>query len=219
MYATGVPHPIVIAHHLIWTIYGYWLPNDIRGSSSNVIRKDLLAELGELHHERKKTQPIRSELLRFFDDARNLLNFPVREFTTVEMACVAKAFALTIETYRYTCWACSIMPDHVHLVIRKHRDTAEQMIANLQRGSHLALRKAGLFDLQHPIWGGPGWSVFLDHPDDVWRTIGYVEKNPLAVGLPKQQYAFVKAYDNWPLHEGHSPNSPYVKRLRKSRDG
>ena len=86
-----MPHPIVIAHHLIWTIYGYWLPNDIRGSSSNVIRKDLLAELGELHHERKKTQPIRSELLRFFDDARNLLNFPVREFTTVEMACVAKA--------------------------------------------------------------------------------------------------------------------------------
>ena len=25
-------HPIVIAHHLIWTAYGWWLPNDPRGS-------------------------------------------------------------------------------------------------------------------------------------------------------------------------------------------
>ena len=216
MYATGVPLPIVIAHHLIWTIYGYWLPNDIRGSSSKVIRKDLLAELGDLHHGRKKIQPIRSELLRFFDDARHLLNFPTRESTRAEMACVATAFARTIETSRYTCWACSILPDHVHLVIRKHKHTAEQMIADLQRESHIALRDAGLFDLYHPIWGGPGWSVFLDHPDDVWRTIGYVEKNPLEIGLPRQHHAFVKAYDNWPLHEGHSPNSPYAKRLRKT---
>ena len=24
--------PIVIAYHLIWTVYGWWLPNDLRGS-------------------------------------------------------------------------------------------------------------------------------------------------------------------------------------------
>ena len=25
----------------------------------------------------------------------------------------------------YTCYGCAIMPDHVHLLIRKHRDQAE----------------------------------------------------------------------------------------------
>ncbi len=28
------PRPSVIAHHLIWTLYGHWLPNDLRGSGS-----------------------------------------------------------------------------------------------------------------------------------------------------------------------------------------
>jgi len=26
---------MIIAHHLIWTAYGFWLPNDPRGSSSH----------------------------------------------------------------------------------------------------------------------------------------------------------------------------------------
>jgi hypothetical protein len=38
--------PIVIAHHLIWTNYGWWLPNDPRGSLSRTIASDLIAELG-----------------------------------------------------------------------------------------------------------------------------------------------------------------------------
>ncbi len=38
--------PIVIAHHLIWTAYGWWLPNDPRGSTSHTIASDVLAEPG-----------------------------------------------------------------------------------------------------------------------------------------------------------------------------
>ena len=37
-----MPAPIVIAHHLIWTAYGWWLPNDPRGSNSQVIRSDVI---------------------------------------------------------------------------------------------------------------------------------------------------------------------------------
>ena len=164
----------------------------------------------------KRIQPIRSDLLPFFADARERLEFPVREFGAPEIACIAGAFARTIDACRYTCWACAIMPDHVHLIIRKHKHAAEEMIANLQRESHLALRSAGRFDIDHPIWGGPGWTVFLDTPDEVRRTIGYVERNPIQIGLPKQLHAFVKRYNNWPLHDGHDPNSPYARRLRQS---
>ena len=60
---------MVIAHHLIWTAYGWWLPNDPRGSSSHEIRVERIAEMGELHHGRKKAQPSSAELRRFFGDA------------------------------------------------------------------------------------------------------------------------------------------------------
>jgi hypothetical protein len=45
---------MVIAYHLVWTIYGTWLPNDPRGSGSHFIAAPLLAELGKLRFGRKK---------------------------------------------------------------------------------------------------------------------------------------------------------------------
>ena len=55
----------------------------------------------------------------------------------------------------------------------------------------------------------------MDHPTDIQRTIPYVEQNPLKMRLPAQKFEFVTAYDNWPLHEGHDPNSPYARAIRK----
>ena len=51
----------------------------------------------------------------------------------------------------------------------------------------------------HPVWGGPGWKVFLDSTEDVGRTIPYVEQNPLKAHLPRQHFPFVTPYDNWPF--------------------
>jgi REP element-mobilizing transposase RayT len=207
--------PIVIAYHLIWTVYGYWLPNDPRGSTSKYLRNDILKELGELHYGRKKIQPASRQIREFYSRAEPVLEFPTLELSDAAIALVAQAFAQAIATFRYTCYACTIMPDHVHLLIRKHKHQAEEMIANLQRDSHLLLREKGLRDFEHPIWGGHGWKVFLDHPDDILRTIGYIEKNPLGIGRPTQLHPFVKVYDRWPLHPGHDRNSPYARRMRK----
>ena len=57
--------PIVIAYHLIWTGYGWWLPNDPRGSGSEIVRNDILKDLGELHFGRKKLQPPRAVVKGF----------------------------------------------------------------------------------------------------------------------------------------------------------
>ncbi len=48
---------MVIAYHLIWTAYGWWLPNDPRGSMSKCIASDTIAELGALHYGRKRVHP------------------------------------------------------------------------------------------------------------------------------------------------------------------
>jgi REP element-mobilizing transposase RayT len=208
-------NPIVIAYHLVWMGYGWWLPNDPRGSMSTYVKQDVLKELGQLHYGRKLLQPRSWEIRAYLQRSEALLAFPRLTFGNAEVNCIARAFASAIERFKYTCYACAIMPDHIHILIRKHKHKFEEMVRNLQRESHLLLRDKGFVDMEHPIWGGHGWGVFLDHPDDIWRTIPYIEQNPVKIGLPEQQYNFVKPYDNWPLHEGHNPNSPYVKRMRK----
>jgi len=106
------------------------------------------------------------------------------------------------------------MPDHVHLLIRKHKDLAEEMIEKIQALSRKRLVEVGMRAIEHPTWTRGGWKVFLDHPNDVWRTIGYINENPIKQRLPRQRWPFVKEYDNWPLHAGHSPTSPYARALR-----
>lgn len=206
--------PIIIAHHLIWTAYGWWLPNDPRGSSSHTIRNDIIADLGELHHGRKNVQPVGPTIRKFYEEAAAKLQHSLLTFDRQSVNTIAAAFSEVIERQRYTCYACAIMFDHAHLLIRKHKHTAEQMIEHFQASSRLRLRDANLRPANHPAWGGPGWKVFLDHPDQVRRTIGYVEDNPIKMRQPRQTWNFVKRYDNWPLHPGHSPMSPYVKRLK-----
>lgn len=210
-----MPEPLVIAYHLIWTAYGCWLPNDPRGSCSTEIRRDVLAELGELHFGRKQVQPAGREIREFYQRAANLLKNPLLTFDASARDSIAVAFAQEIAKQRYTCYACAIMPDHIHIVIRKHRDAAEEMIGKLQEASRVALADQQHRTSDHPIWGGPGWKVFLDHPNEIRRTIRYVELNLIKIGLPAQPWPFVTTYDGWPLHPGHSPNSPYAKRLRE----
>jgi hypothetical protein len=91
------------------------------------------------------------------------------------------------------------------------------MLGNLQESSRLRLRTAGLRPNDHPVWGGPGWKVFLDTPTDIRRTIHYIEQNPVKWRLPGQQWSFVTPYDGWPLHPGHSPNSLYARSLRDDK--
>lgn len=140
--------------------------------------------------------------------------YPLLTFDETARGEIAAAFAAVIDAERYTCYACAIMPDHVHLLIRKHKHLAEEMIERFQLASRDRLADAHYRTTDHPTGGGLGWKVFLDHPDQVRRTVTYIEKNPLPLKLPKQEWPFVKEYDGWPLHPGYSPNSPCVKALR-----
>jgi REP element-mobilizing transposase RayT len=208
-------NPIVIACHLIWTVYGWWLPNDLRGSTSRTIASPRIAALGDLHFGRKRLQPASRDVRTFYEEAAKVLKHPLLEIRDRAVEIVAAAFAEVIAQQRYACYACAIMPDHVHILIRKHKHAAEEMIEHLQNTSRWALIDAQLRPSDHPVWtGGGGWKVFLDHPEEVERTIPYIDDNPIRIRLPRQRWRFVMPYDRWPLHEGHSPNSPYVKRLR-----
>jgi REP element-mobilizing transposase RayT len=205
---------MVIAHHLLSTAYGWWLPNDLRGSTSTCIACDVVAELGELHYGRKRVQPAGWEIRKFYAEAEKVLRHPLLTFDAHDVQIVAQAFADVIAREPYTCYACAVMPDHIHLVIRKHKHTAEEMIAKFQDESRTALRAAARRAPDHPVWAQGGWKVFLDHPDDIRRTVPYVWNNPLKMRLPPPEWWFVTPYDGWPLHPGHDPNSFFARRLR-----
>lgn len=193
---------MIAGFHLVWTAYGWWLPNDPRGSSSHDIRVERIAELGDLHHGRKAVQPPGAEIREFYDRARDVLRHELLRFAPADVAVLAAAFRETIQRERYTCYACAIMGDHVHGLIRKHKHHAETMIENLQAASRAALIDAGCRPPEHPVWGGPGWKVFLSTRDDMWRIVRYIEQNPIKAGRPAQTWDFVTPYDGW-LPGGH----------------
>ena len=72
--------PLVIAYHLIWTAYGQWLPNDPRGSGSDQITSNLIAELGALHLGRKQVQPCGQVIRDFYDKAQAYWGKKVQHF-------------------------------------------------------------------------------------------------------------------------------------------
>jgi REP-associated tyrosine transposase len=195
---------MVAAHHLIWTVYGWWLANDPRGSSSHEIRVVELAELGPLHYGRKTIQPSPDVLRQFYEGAKDVLRHEILLFSDDEIATLGDSFREVIEQNKYTCYACAIMPEHIHLVIRRHRDDAETMIERFQKASREALIATGRRSVTHPVWGGPGWKVFLNTPAQIRGRIRYVENNPIKAGRPRQSWDFVMEYDGWmPWHPGH----------------
>jgi REP element-mobilizing transposase RayT len=194
----------VIAHHLILTGYGHWLPNDLRGSGSHEFYDPKLAPLGPIHHGRKplREQPSRGELRDFYRKAEPLLNFPIIWFDDAKRQVLADAFREVVREQRYTVYACAILSNHAHLVIRRHRDDALTMLAQLAHAPRLRLRPRKMTtDLEHPIWSQRPYKVFLYTPEDVHTRIDYVNRNPLKEGLPPQEWDFVAVYDDWPLHK------------------
>jgi REP element-mobilizing transposase RayT len=188
---------MVIAHHLIWTAYGWWLPNDPRGSNSKEIRVERIADLGELHYGRKLVQPLPADLRAFYAEAEKVLKHELLTFDDDAIAILAESFAQTIRDAGYTCYSCAIMQDHVHMLVRRHRDKAEEMIKRFQVDSRDALIAANMRPREHPTWGGPGWKVFLNTEDDIRRVDGYIRDNPKKANRPEQNWPFVKVYDGW----------------------
>jgi REP element-mobilizing transposase RayT len=188
---------MVVAHHLIWTVYGWWLPNDPRGSMSRDIRVEPIADLGPIHYERKPVQPSREELRHFHELARDVLKHDVLLFSTDEIQVLGRLIGKVINDRGYTCYACAVMPEHIHLLIRRHRDNGDVMLEALQQATRQGLIDAEIRSPRHPVWGGKGWDVFLNTRANIERIIEYIQKNPLKAGMPAQHWRFVKPYDGW----------------------
>lgn len=194
---------MVAGYHLIWTLYGFWLPNDPRGSTSLELRVAIIQSLGDIHYGRKLQQPSSAELRLFLSQAHDALAHPVMILDEAGIELVGKVLGEEIGARGYTCYACAVMPDHVHLLIRRHRDKAEAMIEVFQDKSRAALIEAGHRQPTHPVWTKGGWKGFLNTPADFVRDVSYIGNNPTKIGRPAQHWEFVAPYDGWlPRYRG-----------------
>jgi REP element-mobilizing transposase RayT len=120
-------------------------------------------------------------------------------FDDAKRQAIAEAFAEVIRRWKYTVWACAILPNHAHLCVRRHRDDAETMWHHFADQSRARLRLFADVPANHPIWSNRPYKVFLYTPDDVRGRIDYIAANPAKHRLASQTWPFVQAYDGWPL--------------------
>jgi hypothetical protein len=186
----------ILAHHLILTGYGHWLANDLRGSGSASLRDPRYAELGGIHHGRKPEhlQPSKPELRQHLQQGQALLNHPLVWFDAAMRDAIAQGFADLIVREGYTCWACAVLRNHAHLVMRVHRDRHDAMWRKLADESRLRLIELMHVPDSHPVWSERTYARFCYTPDGVRGRVGYVEKNPAKEGLGAQRWWFVAAY-------------------------
>ena len=110
---------MIRAYHAIFTAYGFWLPNDPRGSWSDFVGSWELFRFGPA----TKTDTRRSVAGKPHDRALRLaakqaLKYPPVQFNGRQASSIARGFATAIAEHGYRVHACSILPEHVHVVVR-----------------------------------------------------------------------------------------------------
>ena len=191
---------MIVAYHLVFGAYGFWLPNDPRGSWSNFVGSWELFRYGPA----TKTNERRSVAYREHDHelrlaAKKALQRPAVEFTDRQIEAIGAGFANYVLKSGLPVWACAILPDHVHLVVGPPGMKAEQLVIQLKGAATERLKEEGI----HPFgtikddkgrtpkcFARGEWKVYLDSPD-VPGAVRYVEDNPEKEGRPRQHWPFV----------------------------
>lgn len=195
---------MVLAYHVIFTCYGFWLPNDPRGSWSDFVRSWEMFLTGKA----TKTDERRSVAHRPHDQQRRrtqkaTLKYEPVEFSGSQALSVVHGFQRAIDESGYVLHALSVMPRHVHGVVARHEHPAERVIGHLKGRATQQLLADGL----HPfaefrnaqggvpsVWASRAWKVFLDSDQDILRAIAYVKQNPVKEGLRAQDWKVVTPY-------------------------
>lgn len=189
---------MIVAYHSIFCAYGFWLPNDPRGSWSDFVGSwELLVAAGPA----TPCGARRSVAAKVHDaDARRaaksaLLHKPMR-FDSRQITSIADGFAVACAEADFRVLACAIMPDHVHIVTRRHPRDIEMVIGHLRSRATKQLGLDGLRPDQ-PIWAKKSWNRYLDTPD-ISNAITYVHDNPRRAGMGPQNWPFVESVDHIP---------------------
>ena len=154
----GACPPGVLAYHVIFGAYGFWLPNDPRGSWSDYVRAWELFQAGTA----TKTTA-RSSVAGIAHDSRlryrtkEKLKPPAVAFNGHQALAIAQGFQRMAAKAGYEVFACSILPQHVHMVLRRHIYKVEQVVRLLKAEASSKLAEDG----RHPLAAFPNDDGFV----------------------------------------------------------
>ncbi|MGC8561208.1 MAG: transposase [Phycisphaerae bacterium] len=194
----------IVATHCIWGAYGFWLPNDPRGSGSSYVGSHALWNAGGdatlVQTDRSVAGKQHDFNLRIAGKAA--LQKPAMRFNPEQIAAIADGFAAAVTISHYKLHACAIMPDHVHVVLGHPPDLASKIVAHLKSFGTKELNRRGLNPYAtlpgrdgQRIWADRFRHVFLTTAD-VPRCVQYVRDNPIKAGLPRQEWKFIQPWNN-----------------------
>ena len=192
----------VIAYHLIITTYGFWLPNDPRGSWSDFVRAWELYRFGgpatRTVERRSVARDPHDRAYRI--EAKAHLARPPVEFDGMQARAVIRGFGDYCQRSGCVVYACSILPCHVHMVVKRHRYSVEKVSQQMKGAATRQLLREGMHpfagiryrngDVPTP-WGRRCWSIFLDSEEGIERAIQYVVDNPIKERRRAQHWNFV----------------------------
>jgi len=139
---------MILAYHSIFCAYGFWLPNDPRGSWSDFVRNWELVRFGQA----TKTDVRRSVAAAGHDAAarrraKQALRYPPVMFTGRQALAIGRAFAQAVAESGYVIRACSILPEHMHTVIARCGRRIERIVGHLKARATQQLHRDSL----HPL--------------------------------------------------------------------
>jgi hypothetical protein len=126
---------MVHAYHAIFAAYGFWLPNDPRGSWSDFVRRWELLRFGPATKvTTRQSLEAKPHDFALRQQAKQALMFPEVHFTGEQAREMGRAFEGFVQESGLVVRACSILPEHVHPVVARHRYKIEQIV-NLLKGA------------------------------------------------------------------------------------
>jgi REP element-mobilizing transposase RayT len=199
---------MVLAVHLVWTCYGWWFPNDIRGSWSKEVWAPALQGLGTIDKRgRELLQPSAAELGNWLSEAQERLKHQAVILDTEARRIVRDEITAHSHMHNYATLALAVMPEHVHIVVGRHEHGHRKIVQSFKSVSSRQLRKYFLLaalpatrmlragvtcraagstaknPAPTPVWSRGYWVRFLNTNADITAAVAYMDRQAIAKNI------------------------------------
>lgn len=193
---------MVYGYHIILSTYGFWLPNDPRGSWSEAVWAFDLANFGpptKIETTASVAHMPHDVMAR--TRAKTALSRAQVRFNGQQARAIARGFATAVAERAYVIHALAILPNHVHLVLGRHARDIDEIARHLKAKATLAMSVENM----HPCealpsgrrptpWARNHWAPFIRSKRHMRAAIKYVRNNPIRAGLKEQRWQLVVPY-------------------------
>ncbi len=152
----------VLATHVVLSMYGFWLPNDPRGSWTNYVgSRDLFLAGGKATKiETRRSVATKPHDRKKREATKQALKFPPVMLNGLQARAVARGFAATEQIV----YACAIMPEHTHLVLARSKIPAKDMAKILkQKARRRKMKKRVIMVTMALLLSILGMASFSEH--------------------------------------------------------